>query len=349
MHDIMKKKAPVQVTGGAGFRYENAIAARFLLDLLCGTNALGVDFGQVARVDWQARDTGWYADDLVITCNSASGDRTAALSIKSSQQVTRGGFPDDFAKIAWAQWLGINTERKLRDSNDALVLVTGSLAHEVKEVWSAFLHDALQTAPERMAARLSPPAADDGSQSSALRRALFESFTCPTELRSDRDTGNVAAVQLMRCVRLLHFDYEANLSRDHAQALADCQRLLRSGDAAEAERLWGCLVGVADSNRPAGGSIDLPKLLAELRGEFVLRGHPNYRRDVEVLERLSHELMADIRTEIAGLPPLPRVADRAAVHTCLDRHRACLLVGESGSGKSALAKEIGQTRYRHVI
>jgi hypothetical protein len=44
MHDNVKKKASVKVTGGGGFRYENAVAARFLVDLLGGTNALGVDF-----------------------------------------------------------------------------------------------------------------------------------------------------------------------------------------------------------------------------------------------------------------------------------------------------------------
>jgi hypothetical protein len=36
-----KQKAPVQVTGGGGFRYENSVSARFLLDLLGGSNSLG--------------------------------------------------------------------------------------------------------------------------------------------------------------------------------------------------------------------------------------------------------------------------------------------------------------------
>src|ERR1700730_16029542 len=118
--EIVKRRAPVQVTGGAGFRYENPVAARFLLDLLGGTNALGVDFGRVCRVDWQARDAGWLADDLVVACAHSGGDRMAGVSIKSSQQVTRGGFPEDFVTIAWAQWLGFKTDRKLRDSNDAV-------------------------------------------------------------------------------------------------------------------------------------------------------------------------------------------------------------------------------------
>jgi hypothetical protein len=349
VHEIVTKKAPVQVTGGAGFRYENPVAARLLLDLLGGTNALGVDFGRVSRVDWQARDSGWLADDLAVSCKHSSGDRTAGVSIKSSQQVTRAGFPQDFVKIVWAQWLGFKTVRKLRDNNDAIVLVTGSLAHDVQDAWSNLLFEALQTPPERMVARLSQPAADEGPQSSALQRALFESFSCPKELRTYGDTDKNAAMQLLCRVRLLYLDYDATPSRDHALALADCQSILRSGDAAEADKLWRYLNSIADEKRPAGGSIDLPQLLAELRGEFDLRDHPDYRRDWEVLERSSQELTADIRTRIAGLPPLARVAERATIQNCLDQQRACLLVGESGCGKSALAKEFGQARYKRVV
>ena len=346
--ETVKKKAPVQATGGGGFRYENTVGARFLLDLLGGTDALGVDFGRITGIDWQARDVGWLADDLVITCKPAGAGRAVALSIKSAQQITRAGFPQDFVTIAWAQWFGIKTERKLRDGEDAIGLITGGLPHEVKDAWSNLLRDALLTTPDRMAARLSPPAPGDGSQSSVLQRALFESLRCPEELRSKGDAGDAATADLIRHVRLLHFDFEAVPSRDHALALADCQRLLKSGDAAEAQSLWDRLIGIADARR-TGGTIDLPQMLAELRDEFEFRDHPDYRHDAEVLERLSRDFMADIRTQIARIPPLRRTDDRARVQDCLDRNRACLLVGELGCGKSALAKEIAQTRYGRAV
>ncbi len=64
---MAKKKAPAKVTGGAGFRYEDHVAARFLVDLLYGTNTLGHEFGRIKRVDWQARDSGWLADDLAVS------------------------------------------------------------------------------------------------------------------------------------------------------------------------------------------------------------------------------------------------------------------------------------------
>jgi hypothetical protein len=259
--------------------------------------------------------------------------------------VTRGGFPQDFIKIAWAQWLGFKTDRKLRESNDAIALVTGSLAHNVQDAWSNLLREALQTSPERMAARLSQSAVDEGAQSSALQRALFQSFHCPDELQSLGETSENETIQLLCRTRLLYLDYDASPSRDQARALADCRSILGSANAAEAERLWCRLIGIADEKRAAGGFIDLPRLLAELRGEFDLRDHPDYRRDWEVLERSSQDLVADVRTQIAGLPPLPRVADRASIQNCLDDHRACLLVGESGCGKSALARR-AWARYR---
>jgi hypothetical protein len=343
-----KKKAPVQLTAGTGFRNENCIAARFLLDLLAGTNSLGEKFGKIDRVQWQGRDLGWFADDLVIECSASAGKRTAGISIKSDRQVTAAGFPPDFVSIAWAQWFGIKTERTLRGSDDAVVLMVGSLSQDVEDAWSNLISDALITTPDRMLARLVEPEVADGSQSSALQRQLFASLHCPHELRDEGDASDAAALRLLCHVRLMRFDFEATPSRDHDHALRNCQNVLRSGDAEEAKSLWSRLVAIADATR-AGGSLDLAGLLAELRDEFDLRDHPDYRRDWEVLDRSSRELMADIRSQISSLAPLPRNEARAKVLDCLNRDHACFLVGESGSGKSALAKQIGEAAYGRCV
>ena len=345
----MKRKAPVQLTGGSGFRYENPVAARFLLDMLAGSNTLGSEYGRVTRVDWQARDSGWLADDLAIACRHSSGERTAGLSIKSAEQVTRAGFPENFVGTAWAQWFGVGTSRSLRDNADIIGVITGSVAPDVEDAWANFLSEALNTTPDRLAARLRKDTAGEGSQSSVIERGLFESFRCPKALQKSGQTDDNATVQLMCRVRLLHLDYEATPSRALGQVLADCQSILKSGDAREAEALWSRLTEIADQHRPAGGSIDLPKLLGEIRGDFALRDHPDYRRDWEVLQRSSYDLMADVRTQIGGLPALQRVGAHTAIQTSLEQKRACFMVGESGCGKSALAKEIGLSRYGRVV
>jgi len=76
-------KAPVSLTGGQGFRVENLVAARFLIDLLSGHNCLGSQFGRVVRIDWQTRDQDWLLDDLAISCRRADGlEGTVGLSVR---------------------------------------------------------------------------------------------------------------------------------------------------------------------------------------------------------------------------------------------------------------------------
>ncbi len=194
------RRAAVRLTGNTGSGYEDFVAARFLLDLLSGTNTLGLTFGRVTRLDWQARDAGWLADDLAVTCESQDGQtRAAGISIKSNQQVTNSGFPPDFVALAWRQWLGRDTKRVFRQGTDAIVLATAKLPAHLKRDWEALLTEALQTTPERMVARLAP---DDGegAQSSALQRAMLKSFGPPDSLAEGSRPEHV--VSLLHDVRL---------------------------------------------------------------------------------------------------------------------------------------------------
>ena len=106
---MAKQIAPVALTGGDGFHYEDLVAARFLVDMLSGITPFGVEFGSVTSVDWQVRDTGRLLDDLAITMSSVTGEHVAELSIKSDRQVTSNGFPSDFVEATWEEWLHLKT------------------------------------------------------------------------------------------------------------------------------------------------------------------------------------------------------------------------------------------------
>jgi hypothetical protein len=58
------KKTPVQLSGGAGFDFEDAIAARFLLLMLRGEAVFGTEQGTSMQLDFQAGESGWLLDDL---------------------------------------------------------------------------------------------------------------------------------------------------------------------------------------------------------------------------------------------------------------------------------------------
>jgi hypothetical protein len=338
-----KQKAPVRPTGGSGSRYENQIAARFLVDLLSGTNSLGPGFGRVFRVDWQARDQGWLADDLALSCQVGSDlVRSIGLSIKSNEQVTTHGFPKDFVDLAWGQWLGASTTRAFRKGIDAIALVPAEIPNAVFSDWSALLREIGETTPDRILSRLNAPP-EEGSQSSAIQRALVQSFACP--LRYDHTEEPTERMQLLHDVRVLHFYFDKPTSQDQVRALGDCQSLLWSGDPSEARDLWERLIAIADEKRPAGGSIDAPALRAMLRGRFRLRDHADYRADLPALRRMSDEAMNDIGTRIAGVGYVPRRGALEIVRKRLASDRSCILVGESGNGKSALLKEIALGDY----
>jgi hypothetical protein len=302
-----RRKAPVRLTGGAGIRYENPVAARFLLDMLAGLNSLGSDFGRITRIDWQARDAGWLADDLALTCEPSSHERrSVGISIKSNQQVSTRGFPQDFVDLAWGQWLGSGTSRVFQRGHDAIVLVTPELPNGVKSDWAALLSEILQGTADRIVSRLNS-SAQSGSQASALQRAIVESFACPPRYEHSPDATEI--VRLLHDIRLLDFDFNSPTSQSRAHALRDCQSILTSGDASEAQDLWDRLVAIADEKRPAGGSLDLRELLATLRDRFGFRDHPDFRADWEMLLRRSSDAMADVETHIANLAQLPRTED----------------------------------------
>lgn len=341
------RRAPVRLTGDAGHGYEDMVAARFLLDLLSGTNSLGSRFGRVTRLDWQARDAGWLADDLAVTCESQDGqNRAAGISIKSNQQVNNSGFSADFVALAWRQWLGRDTQRVFRQGTDAIVLATAELPGPLKVAWEALLTEVLQTTPERMVARLAP---DDGEgvQSSALQRALFTSFGPPSSLADGLRLDDV--VRLLHDVRLIDFDFLSPTSQDQNQAHLACQNVLSSGKQSEAADLWKRLIGIAYEKRQLGGSLDLRGLLIELRNAFDLRDYPDFRADWTALDRRSREATENIQTSVGDAGQLPRTDECATIRSRLATAGICFLVGESGSGKSALAKQIATADYPRVV
>ncbi|MDA8253319.1 MAG: DUF6088 family protein, partial [Rhodospirillales bacterium] len=341
------RKAPVRLTGNVGSGYEDLIAARFLLDLLSGTNLLGSSFGRITRIDWQARDAGWLAEDIAITCEGdGAAPRTAGISIKSNQQVSKSGFPPDFAALAWRQSLGRDTKRVFRQGSDAIVLATAELPGPLKSAWEKLLAEVLQTTPERMAARLEPDAGE-GVQSSALQRAFFNSFSPPSGL--DEGFGPSDIARLLHDIRLIDFDFLSPTSHDQNQALLVCQNILSSGNKHEATELWERLIGIASKKRQAGGSLDLRGLLIELRNAFGLREHPDFRADWATLDRRSQAAMETIRSSVADAGQLPRAEECASIRSRLADAGICFLVGESGSGKSALATQIASSDYSRTV
>ncbi len=331
---MSRRPTPTRLSGGAGFGYEDEVAAYFLVEMLMGNQPLGPDFGTVAGVDFQVGDQGWLLDDLLITFEKHGADHHLAVSVKSNRQVTSKGFPPDFIRAVWSQWLGVTSQCFATD-RDLLCMVTGRLADSVECAWNDMLREARASKPQRIAARFT------SRQVSATKRELFESLKCPSDLPCRQEEEMTQRAALLARLRLMRFDFRDDPSRDEARAITLCRDVLHTPDEVEASELWNRLVLTAKENREAGGSVvDVSSLVRELASRFLLRDHPNYRHDWDILDRLSHAELTSVCCETGGRACLVRPELAKRVSEKLASHRIVALVGESGSGKSSLAKQL---------
>ncbi len=310
--------------------------------MLGATNVLGDKFGTIARIDWQGRESGWLADDLVVTCETFAGPRVAALSLKSGQSVSTNGYPNDFVELAWQQWKQNGTTREFHKSTDVIVLATGDGKPALETPWNDLLGEILAGAPARVVQRLNSNK-EDGSQSSKEKRAIFSSFKPnPPTSETDEET-----VKLLSHVRWHDFDFIAPSSRAKVLAIRDCKAVLDHSQFNRADDLWKQLTELADELRPLGGTMTLSKLYARLKG-FRFKAKAEVEGDWKLLERRAELESAAVKFTIATLPPIDRKDIRDQILASLGTTSTCLLVGESGSGKSALAKGIAND-FKRVI
>ncbi len=332
---MAKEPASVQLTGGAGFEFEDQAAAFFATAMLAGTQPLGPAVGGVFQLDWQTRESGWLLDDLLVSVARPEKGRLA-LSIKSDRQVTGSGFPDSFVTALWEQRLGKGTPASdFSMETDFLGLVVGELGNEVEENWNELLRQCLNLAsnPSRLVTRYTTEVI-----SSPGGRALFESLRCPAEVSTTATDLDLAS--LLARVRLIHLDFTSPTSRYKADAINVIQRTLTSGDAKEAASLWEVICRICATRRIAGGSMSRVELLTELRHRFSLADAPNFAAAWVRLQELSRDHAAWTKLHIGRDIRLDR-REQVLQLKALILERSCVLVsGSTGSGKSAIVRTV---------
>ena len=176
-------------------------------------------------------------------------------------------------------------------------------------------------------------------------RALFDSFACPAGLAGSTGSDSIAQVKLLRSVRLLSFDFLHTPSHDLDSIISEARDIVTDGSPASAQLLWQGLCAFAQSQRIAGGSADLRKVLS-IRGLPNLREHPDYRPDWRTLRRQAESALSTVQSDIAGNLSLLRQRLFEHATGLMRQKHAAILVGQSGSGKSVLAKRIASCALR---
>ncbi len=85
-------------TGGAGFTFEDAVAAFYLVALVNGTTAVGLTSRVVQRVALQQASFGELLDDVIVDATGLADNSTMRLSLQVKRSLT----------VKWPYTAGIN-------------------------------------------------------------------------------------------------------------------------------------------------------------------------------------------------------------------------------------------------
>src|SRR5579862_467612 len=94
----------IKSTSGEGFTVEEKVVAWLASYLLSGTPWTSGGGGLIVAIDCQARQSGWFFDDTVVTIEQNSRVRKCGCSIKSYSVFGPDGAPSDFRDAVWSQW-----------------------------------------------------------------------------------------------------------------------------------------------------------------------------------------------------------------------------------------------------
>jgi hypothetical protein len=144
---MSRNSAPTKATGGGGYTFADKVAAAFLAQMLRRAFPVEPEFGPIAELHFEARDTGQTLDDLGLVLKLGSEATRCAISVKSNRQLTRAGFNEEFVGDAWEQWnsAGFNKE------TDLLGLIVGVID---TPTWRNGGSCRNRTLPRRQAAKL---------------------------------------------------------------------------------------------------------------------------------------------------------------------------------------------------
>ncbi len=258
--------------------------------------------------------------------------RQCAFSIKSNQQFTKNAAPSKFVSQAWELFLHEGTTRFDRN-RDLLGLVVSPLPPRLAAQLYELLEWADKQDPEKLPDRLAVP-----GFGSDVKRRLFDSFACPTELAAKHGVEKRHIGALLRCVQVLPVDFERDPSSQLQAAVQNCRSVLRSGSLEEAQALWERLLIIASEHRPHAGFLDFPRLLGQVRSRFQLKDYPNHQADWASLLARTRQNLATIPDKIGATVSLPRDKEHAALETACNEKKSLLLLGPSGCGKTVIAK-----------
>lgn len=333
MNEVKNPGAPA-ARGGAGTYIEGELGAYYMLAMLAGNEARGAPGGTINRIQFQAADSGYALDDLVLHCSSSDGP--LVLEIQSKRTITFAGKDAVFLSVC-QQIAATNGNPDIMEERHLLAVATQRTSAKISGAYQDVLEWARAVATSAsFFSRLSAT----GIASEAMRDFV-------TTFRANLAANGVAdddgtIWKLLRRFRILEFDFESGAPQARDHALHVSRHVLSAQDQHRASALWSNLIEIAIAQGKAGGSLDRAQLQALLTQlSFSLSGDKPLSLARAKLAEASAHALADIGRDVGGVH-LPRQAAVNAIDEAMDDHRLIHLRGNAGAGKSSVLRTIAE-------
>ena len=317
-----------ELTGGAGFTFEDTVVAYYLAALLRQEQAAGQE-GIVTRVAVQQAGHGHPMDDVIVEFNHDDTRRRLSLQVKREIRISAAASNTDFRQIM-AGAVATRTTPDFQPDLDVYGFVVEHVAMDPFRVFTRLIERAKGSPTgEDFVRRF-----DEGGAAGGKERSLRDDLLALTEAESPEDEA-----AFYRQFVAFKLDGLMDGGDRRAEIVNRLQELVISDEDGQDLLLFDRLCHIAREGAGTARTWTRQTLLSQLRGTVRLRVIPNYRADVDRLQSFSLAGMADVSEEIAGYR-VERPTLEEAIRDRLAKHRLVNISGLPGCGKSAMLKRI---------
>lgn len=323
-----------ELTGGAGFTYEDAVTAHYLSAMIGGTTATALDGRVVQRVAQQQADFGEPLDDVIVDAELLTDGTVVRLSlqVKRSLTVSDAASNDDFREVIQRSWQTLQ-KSDFREHVDRVGAATGSVAEDTSRAFTTVCEWA----------RSSNTAADFmqrfAGNASATHRTVAEAVRAVARAEGAR-LSDEQLHRLFAHLVLIRLDFLHTGSTHEADAIISLQRALVPSQVARASDLWDLLRQIARDGAGRSAVHTRASLTRALAG-WRFSGAPSSAGDMRLLRDGTRHWLDQQADDIGGTH-LTRQPLLDQLRAQMTAHRLTLIKGLPGTGKTVLLRDLVQ-------
>lgn len=332
--ETKKKPQSAELAGGAGFTFEDAVAAYYLAGLLAEGYAPGVANRVVSRVAVQQRHFKQPLDDVIVDFRDTTGE-TARLSLQVKRELTISAAKTntdlrDIIRDAWATY----RDPAFRPGIDRYGAAIGDAA-KTKARDLTYLCELARSSStlDHFKARFA-----HGGNASAAVKAIKKDIVALLKAAKGSACSEAEIHGFLANFVLLKFDYPHEGASNPPEAMTLLRDCLTPGHAGDAPLVWSKLRTMARDADATAGEFDRPRLVRELAPVVRLKAAASLRGDLDRLTALTRAYIDDIQNDVGGIH-VDRATLVAKLEQAVSASRFVQITGLPGSGKSVLLRQ----------